>query len=1082
LFSTANTGCSQAHASNRAALRLAVRDDLRDLYVMNLSKPFINRPVATSLLMLGLVLVGAVAFVLLPVAPLPQVDFPTIRIDADLPGASAETMASTVATPLERSLSDISGISAMTSSSSLGTTSITIQFDLTRNIDAAAQDVQTAINAAGGKLPKDLPSPPTYYKINPADFTILSLALTSDTLPLPEIDRYADDFIATQISQIAGVGLVDFHGEQKPAVRVQINPDKIAQLGLSLEDVRSVLGASTVNGPKGNLDGPSRAVVLDATDQVFDAGAYKNLVVAYKNGAPIRIADVGTAIAAAEDAKEAAWLQNKRTIIIDVHKQPGFNVVETIRQIKDRLPALTASLPPSVKLTIAGDRTQTIEASVHDVQVTLGITVCLVVLVIFAFLGNVRATVIPGVAIPLSLISAFGIMYLLGYSLDNLSLMGLTIAVGFVIDDAIVVVENIHRHVERGVPPQQAALEGAHEVGFTVVSMTTSLIAVFIPVLFMSGVIGRLFREFAMTVTAAIVMSGLISLTVTPTMCARLLRHHRPQQQGPVYHAFERVFATMLRFYDCSLRKVLRHPATTLLVTVATLAATICGYAMMPKGFFPAEDTGLILGVAEAAPDISFAAMADRIQQLGRIVMADPDVDNVYYWIGPNPTVSQGRMMINLKPRDTRAVSAGQIIARLKPKLARIEGIALFMQVRQDVQVGGRPSKTQYQYTLQDGNSDELAHWAPTFEKRLKSLPQLQDLTTDTQASAPRATLRIDRDTASRLGITPQAIDDTLYDAFGQRQVATIFTQLNQYHVVLELDPRFQLDTRALRHIYVRSAAGQLVRLSTFARVEESVAPIAINHQGLFPSVTLSFNLSPGYSLGDAVAAIQTLERELGSPASLITSFQGTAEAFQASLKSQPFLIAAAIIAVYIVLGILYESYIHPITILSTLPSAGIGALLALTLFQQDLSIIAFIGIILLIGIVKKNAIMMIDFALHAERNQGLPPEQSIYQAALLRFRPIMMTTMGALLGALPLTFGTGAGAELRQPLGITIVGGLMLSQILTLYTTPVVYLYLGRLTRAFSTKPQWLPVHRAAPGNRQPADVAQQKSPYAAE
>jgi multidrug efflux pump len=1015
---------------------------------MSLSKPFINRPVATSLLMLGLVLVGAVAFALLPVAPLPQVDFPTIRIDADLPGASAETMASTVATPLERALSDISGISSMTSSSSLGTTSITIQFDLSRNIDAAAQDVQTAINAAGGKLPKALPSPPTYYKVNPADFTILSLALTSDTLPLPEIDRYADDFIATQISQIAGVGLVDFHGEQKPAVRVQVNPDKISQLGLSLEDVRSVLGASTVNGPKGNLDGPNRAVVLDATDQVFNADAYKNLVVAYKNGAPIRIADIGTAIDAAEDAKEAAWLQGKRTIIIDVHKQPGFNVVETIRRIKDRLPALTAALPPSVKLTIAGDRTQTIEASVHDVQITLGITVCLVVLVIFVFLRNVRATVIPALAIPLSLIATFGIMYLLGYSLDNLSLMGLTIAVGFVIDDAIVVIENIHRHAERGVPPQQAALEGAREVGFTVVSMTTSLIAVFIPVLFMSGVIGRLFREFAMTVSAAIVMSGLISLTVTPTMCARLLRDHRPHEHGPVYQAFERAFASILRFYGRGLRGVLRHPAITLLVTFATLAATIYGYAVMPKGFFPTEDTGLILGVAEAAPDISFAAMAHRIQELGHIVMADPDVDNVYYWIGPNPTVSQGRMMINLKPRNDRAASASQIIARLKPKLARVEGIALFMQVRQDVQVGGRPSKTQYQYTLQDGNTNELAHWAPVFEKRLKSLPQLQDLTSDTQASAPRATLRIDRDTASRLGITPQAIDDTLYDAFGQRQVATIFTQLNQYHVVLELDPRFQLDTGSLRHLYVRSAAGQLVPFTTFARVEESVAPITINHQGLFPSVTLSFNLSPGYSLGDAVAAIQIIERGLGAPASLITSFQGTAQAFQASLRSQPFLIAAAIIAVYIVLGILYESYIHPITILSTLPSAGVGALLALTLFHQDLSIIGFIGIILLIGIVKKNAIMMIDFALEAERRQSLPPEEAIYQAALLRFRPIMMTTMAALLGALPLAFGRGAGAELRQPLGIAIVGGLLFSQVLTLYSTPVVYLYLARLSR----------------------------------
>ena len=1018
---------------------------------MSLSRFFIHRPVATLLLMLGLVLVGVVAFELLPVAALPQVDFPTIAIDADLPGASAETMASTVATPLERSLSDISGISSMTSSSSLGTTSITVQFDLSRNIDAAAQDVQTAINAAGGKLPKALPSPPTYHKVNPADFTILSLVLTSDTVPLPEIDRYADDFIATQISQIAGVGLVDFHGEQKPAVRVQINPDKIAQLGLSLEDVRTVLGASTVNGPKGNLEGPNRAVVLDATDQVFNADAYKNLVVGYKNGAPIRIADIGTAIDAAEDAKEAAWLQDKRTIIIDIHKQPGFNVVETIRRIKDRLPALTASLPPTVKLIIAGDRTQTIEASVHEVQVTLTITVCLVVLVIFLFLRNFWTTIIPGIAIPLSLIATFGIMYLLGYSLDNLSLMGLTIAVGFVVDDAIVVIENIHRHVEHGAPPQQAALEGTREVAFTVVSMTTSLIAVFIPVLFMSGIIGRLFREFAMTVSAAIAMSGLISLTVTPTMCARLIRHRRPSEHGRVFHACERMFDAMLRFYDRGLHAVLRHSAVTLAATIATLAATIYGYTIMPKGFFPEQDTGLILGVAEASPDTSFAAMADRIQQLGHIVMADPDVDNVYYWIGPNPTVSQGRMMINLKPRKERGASAGQIIARLKPKLAGVEGIALFMQVRQDIQVGGRPSKTQYQYTLQDGETDELAHWAPIFEKGLKSLPQLQDVTSDTQASAPRATLRIDRDTASRLGITPQAIDDTLYDAFGQRQVATIFTQLNQYHVVLELDPQFQLDTGALRHLYVRSAAGQLVPLGTFTRVEESVAPITINHQGLFPSVTLSFNVSQGYSLGDAVAAVQTFERGLVAPASLITSFQGTAQAFQASLKSQPYLIAAAIITVYIVLGILYESYIHPITILSTLPSAGIGALLALAVFHQDLSVIGFIGIILLIGIVKKNAIMMVDFALDAERRQGLPPEQSIHQAALLRFRPIMMTTMAALFGALPLTFGTGAGAELRQPLGITIVGGLVLSQVLTLYTTPVVYLYLGRLGRKLS-------------------------------
>jgi multidrug efflux pump len=1016
---------------------------------MSLSSPFIMRPIATSLLMLGVVLVGAVAFSLLPVAPLPQVDFPTIQIEADLPGASAETMASSVATPLERSLSDISGITSMTSSSSLGITNITVQFELSRDIDAAAQDVQTAINAASGNLPKALPSPPTYHKSNPADFTIMSLALTSDTLPLAEIDRYADDFMARQISQISGVGLVDFHGEQKPAVRVRINPDAIAQLGLSLEDVRALLGQSSVNMPKGSLDGRDRSVVLDATDQIFDAAAYRRLVVAYRNGAPIRIGDLGTVVDAAEDAKEAAWLQDKRTVIIDIHKQPGFNVVETIQRIKDALPVLTAALPPSVKVTIAGDRTQTIRASVDDVQITLAISVGLVVLVIFAFLRNVWATAIPAIAIPLSLVTTFAIMYLLGYSLDNLSLMGLTIAVGFVVDDAIVVIENIMRHVESGETPLDAALNGSREVGFTVISMTSSLLAVFIPVLLMSGIIGRLFREFAMTVGAAVVMSAVVSLTVTPTMCARFIRHRRPEDHGAIYRLSERLFARALRGYERGLDWVLRHQALTLAVTLTTLAATVYCYAAVPKGFFPQEDTGLIISVAEAAPDISFAAMADRIQAIGRIVMADPDVDNVYYWIGPNPTVSQGRMMINLKPVHERQASAEQIIARLRPQLAHVQGIALFMQVRQDIQVGGRPSKTQYQYTLQDGDSDELARWAPIVTKKLASLPELQDVTADVQASAPRATLRIDRDTASRLGITPQAIDDTLYDAFGQRQVATIFTQLNQYHVILELDPGFQTDASALQHLYVRSASsGQLVPLRMVTRVEQSVAPITINHQGLFPSVTVSFNLAPGYALGGAVAAIQSAQRDLHLPAGLVASFQGTAQAFEASLRSQPFLLAAAIIAVYIILGVLYESYIHPITILSTLPSAGVGALLALMLFRIDLSIIGLIGIILLIGIVKKNAIMMIDFAVDAERTLGLAPEQSIRRAALLRFRPIMMTTMSALLGALPLTVSLGAGAELRQPLGVTIVGGLLLSQALTLYTTPVIYLYLHRLSR----------------------------------
>jgi multidrug efflux pump len=1036
----------------------------RGLHGMNISRPFIVRPIATSLLMLGLLLVGVVAFGYLPVAPLPQVDFPTIQISASLPGADAETMASSVATPLERSLSNISGIASMTSSSSLGTTSITVQFDLDRNIDAAAQDVQAAINAAGGTLPKNLPNPPTYHKTNPADFTIMSLALTSDTLPLTELDRYADDFLAQQISQISGVGLVDFHGEQKPSIRVRINPDMIASLGLTLEDVRALLAVSTVKSPKGNLDGPDRAVVLDATDQIFNAEDYKNLVVAYKNGAPIRIADLGSVIEAAEDIKEAAWLQDKRTVIVDVHKQPGFNVVETIQRIKDRLPVLTASLPPNIQVSVVGDRTQTIKSSVNEVQKTLAITIGLVVLVIFLFLRNFWSTVIPSIAIPLSLVATFCVMYLLGYSLDNLSLMGLTIATGFVVDDAIVVIENIVRHVEAGRNPREAALEGAQEVGFTIVSMTLSLLAVFIPVLLMSGVIGRLFREFAMTVGAAIVMSGLISLTVTPMMCARFLAHRQTGNHGRLYSLSERGFDALLRVYDRGLRWVLRHQAITLTLTVATLAATVFLYTITPKGFFPQEDTGLIQAVAEAAPDISFSAMSDRIQALGRIVMADPDVDNVYYWIGPNPTLSQGRMMINLKPVGERRTSADKIIARLKPQVAAIQGIALFMQVRQDIQIGGRPSKTQYQYTLQDGNSSELAQWAAIIAKKLQSLPELQDVTADLQASAPRATLRIDRDTAARFGVTPQAIDDTLYDAFGQRQVATVFTQLNQYRVVLELDRGSQFDLEALRHLYLRSVKGELVPLSAFTTIEESVAPITINHQGLFPSITLSFNLAPGHALGDAVAAIQAAERGMGKPATLVASFQGAAQAFEASLRSQPYLIAAAIIAVYIVLGVLYESYIHPLTILSTLPSAGVGALLALILFHQDLSIIGMIGIILLIGIVKKNAIMMIDFALDAERTRGLTPEASIYEACRLRFRPIMMTTMSALFGALPLAFGSGAGAELRQPLGITIVGGLILSQILTLFTTPVIYLYMDRLDRRLRGPSRAIAMPVAAP------------------
>ena len=814
---------------------------------MHISKPFIERPIATSLLMAALVCLGAVAFGLLPVAPLPQVDFPTIQISAALPGASAETMATSVATPLERSLSSISGITSMTSSSSLGTTSITVQFDLSRNIDAAAQDVQTAINAASGVLPKTLPTPPTYHKVNPADFTIMSLAVTSETMPLAEVDRYADNFLAQQISQMPGVGLVDFHGEQKPAVRVRVNPDAITGLGLTLEDVRTLLGVSTVNTPKGSLDGPDRAVVLDATDQLFGADAYKDLIVAYRGGAPIRVGDLGTVIPGAEDAKAAGWLQDRRTIIIDVHKQPGYNVVETIQRIKDRLPALTVSLPPSVKVVVVGDRTQTIRASVHDVQLTLMLTIGLVVSVIFVMLRNFWATVIPSVTIPLSLAGTFALMYLLGYSLDNLSLMGLTIAVGFLVDDAIVVIENIVRHIEAGQSPLQAALDGSREVAFTIVSMTLSLIAVFIPILLMGGVIGRLFREFAMTVSAAIVISGIVSLTVTPMMCARFVRARGTETPGRFKQRAEHAYERVLGFYDRTLTWVLGHQRMTLAVTMGMLAATIALYIAAPKGFFPQQDTGLIIGVAEAAPDISYTAMSGRIEALARIVMQDPDIDNVYYWIGPNPTLSQGRMMINLKPAQQRKVSAAAIMARLKPKVAAVQGIALFMQVRQDIQVGGRFSKTQYQYTLQDANTDELARWSPVMLKKLQGLKELRDVTADIQASASRATLRIDRDTASRFGITAQAIDDTLYDAFGQRQVATLFTQLNQYRVILELDPRFHLDTNILRQLYVRSPnSGQLVPMSAFVRIENSVAPISINHQGLFPSVTLSFNLAPG--------------------------------------------------------------------------------------------------------------------------------------------------------------------------------------------------------------------------------------------
>jgi len=1017
---------------------------------VNLSAPFIHKPIATALLMVAIVLLGAIGYELLPVAALPEVDSPTIQVTAQLPGADPQTVASSVATQLERQFGQIPGLAQMTSSSALGYTQITLQFSRDRTIDSAALDVQAAINATSGQLPPNLLNPPIYRKTNPADTPILLLALTSQTLPLTKVSDYADSILVQKLSQMPGVGLVSLGGEQNPAIRVQVNPAQLAAAGLDLESVRTALANSTVNQPKGTLYGGQHAFSLLTNDQLTTAGGFDDYILAYRNGAAIRVRDVGRAIVAPEDKTLAGWLGTQRAVLIAIQRQPGANVIETVDQIKKALPQLEASLPPSIKVKIVSDRTQTIRASIADIKFTLMLTIALVVAVIFLFLRKLWATVIPAIAVPLSLVGTFAVMYALGFSLDNLSLMALTIAVGFVVDDAVVMIENIVRHIENGSTPMEAAVVGAGEIGFTILSISISLVAVFIPLFLMSGVVGLLFREFAVTVAVSIAVSLIVSLTLTPSMCARLLAPEGDRHSGRASLALERFFDWLVATYDRALVVALRHRLVTLLVMILTVVLTLVLFVIIPKGFFPQQDTGMIVGISEGAQDISPQAMMERQEAVLEVVVKDPAVASATAYIGPGGstvTENDGRMFITLKPHSERSATADRVITRLNRTLQAIHGITLYMQAAQDINVGARLSKTQYQYTLVDVDIAELSHWAPLLLIKMQELPQLRDVASDQQSAGRTLNVEVNREAASRLGIDPALVDSILYDAFGQRHVARIYTTLNQYYVILEVDPSFQLGPNALSRIYAKSASGSMVPLSQLASVTPAVAPLAVNHQGQFPSVTLSFNLAANSTIGDAVTAIHRAASDLHLPASIATSFQGNAQAFQNSLSSTPILILAALIAVYIILGMLYESTIHPLTIISTLPSAGLGALLTLMLFGMPLDVIGIIGIILLIGIVKKNGIMLIDFALEGQRERGLSSEDAIHEACRLRFRPILMTTLCALLAGVPLMVGTGTGSEIRQPLGYAIVGGLLVSQLLTLFTTPIVYIYMDRLS-----------------------------------